>query len=168
MSTKSLLARLERAGRWVEDTLLVGLLLGMILLAGAQIIGRNLFGTAFLLGDELLRLMVLWVTLAAAVAASRSDRHISLSLLDRLLHGRWLALSRLTTQLFTAAVCGIVAWYGAAFVHDSYTYGDTLLGRVPAWTLQLVLPLGFGAMSYRHLVLALQQLRGIFAPEPAQ
>lgn len=158
MSTKSLLARLERAGRRVEDTLLVGLLLGMILLAGGQIIGRNLFGTTFLMGDELLRLMVLWVTLAAAVAASRSDRHISLSLLDRLLHGRWLSLSRLATQAFTAGVCGVVAWYSAAFVHDTYTYGDTLLGGVPAWTLQLVLPVGFGAMSYRHLVRALQQL----------
>ena len=81
---------------------------GMIGLASWQIIGRNLFSSTYILGDELLRLMVLWLTLAGAMAASRADRHISISLLDRFLEGRKLALARVTTHAFTAAICGML------------------------------------------------------------
>ena len=40
-----MLNRLEKAGAFLEDALLVTLLLSMILLAAYQIIGRNFFGT---------------------------------------------------------------------------------------------------------------------------
>jgi len=54
--------------------------------------------------NEALRLLVLWLTLAGAVAASRADRHVSISLLDRLLEGRALAAARVATHGFTAGV----------------------------------------------------------------
>lgn len=145
-----MLKRLAQAGTWIEDALLVTLLLGMILLAAGQIIGRNLFNTTFMVGDEALRLLVLWLTLAGGVAASRADRHISIALLDRFLDGRWLDLARVSTHAFTAAVCGLIAWYSVEFVQMSREFEDTLLGGQPAWVLQLVLPVGFAIMAYRH------------------
>jgi len=39
----------------------------------------------------------------------------------------------------------------------SYEYGDTLMKNAPAWMLQIVLPVGFGLMAYRHLVLAIKR-----------
>ena len=63
----TILQRLDSAGKHAEDAVLVLILGSMILLATGQIIGRNLFDTAFFAGDELLRLMVLWLTLAGAV-----------------------------------------------------------------------------------------------------
>ena len=161
-----LLRRLASTWGHVEDALLVTLLLAMILLAAAQIIGRNLFDTAFVLGDELLRLMVLWLTLAGAMAASRADRHISIAVLDRLLHDRALQLARALTHAFTASICGLIAWYGAAFVGLSREFGDTLLGTVPAWLLQLIIPLGFGVMCLRHATHALSSLFGDDPPAP--
>lgn len=153
---KTLLARLERAGSLAEDTLLGVLLLSMIGLAVGQIIGRNLFDTTFALGDELLRLMVLWLTLAGALAASRVDRHIAIAVLDRFLSGRALEWTRALLQLFTATVCALLCWYSYAFVASSFEYGDRLLGDIPAWMLQAPLPLGFGLMAWRHSVLALR------------
>lgn len=150
------LDRLERFGAQAENALLVTLLVGMLGLATAQIVGRNLLGESFILGDEALRLMVLWLTLAGAMAASRADRHVSVSLLDRFLHGRPLAAAKVSTQAFTAAVCGLLAWYSLAFVRSSLEFGDTLLGGLPAWALQAILPIGFGLMAWRHALHALR------------
>jgi TRAP-type C4-dicarboxylate transport system permease small subunit len=150
------LTRLERAGMHAENALLVTLLTAMMGLALTQIVGRNIFDRSFLVGDEALRLMVLWLTLAGAMAASRADRHVNISLLDRMLQGRPLAMARVITQGFTAGVCGLLAWHSLAFVRTSHEYGDTLMGGLPAWALQAILPIGFGLMTWRHLVLALR------------
>lgn len=156
--------RLESLGRWVEDLLLSLILLVMIGLASGQIIGRNLFGTTLVTGDELLRIMVLWLTLAAAVAASRADRHIAIALLDRYLAGWQLHAVRCLNHLFTATVCALLCYFSWQFVQLSREFEDTLLGGTPAWWLQLPLPVGFGIMTYRHVLHAFNALRGK-APE---
>ena len=143
-------ARLERLGRMAEDAVLVILLGGMVLLAAGQIILRNFFSIGFIWSDEALRLLVLWVAVAGAVAASRSDKHINIAVLDRFLPGRLAAVKNLLVHAFTASISGIVAWQGWLFVRTSREFGDVLMGGVPAWLLQLVLPVGFGLICYRY------------------
>jgi TRAP-type C4-dicarboxylate transport system permease small subunit len=157
MTATRLLERLERAGTLAENTVLVFILLGMVLLAGAQIFLRNFLDTSLFWGDEMLRLMVLWLTLAGGVAASRADKHISIEVLDRFLPWKVQLPARILIDLFTAFICALFAWHGARFVMASYEFGDTLMKSTPAWTLQIVLPIGFGLMAYRHLVLALKR-----------
>ena len=155
--TALVLSKLEKAGTYAEDALLLVILISMILLAGAQIFLRNFFDTSLFWGDELLRLMVLWLTIAGGLAASRIDKHISIKLLDRFLpEGAQLA-SKIIIDLFTASVCALFAWHSARFVMGSYEFGDTLMKNTPAWILQIVLPIGFGLMAYRHLVLAIKR-----------
>lgn len=163
-----ILGNLARAGQWLEDALLVLILTGMILLAAGQIILRNFFDVGFIWGDELLRLLVLWLAVAGAVAASRSDRHIAIELLNRFLPERGALAVKVVVHLFTAVVCGFVAWHALAFVRTSYEFGDLLLGNVPAWILQSVLPVGFGLVSWRYTVFTLREflrLLGRKAPE---
>lgn len=156
----ALLGRLETAGRWAEDLLLSLILLALIGLASWQILGRNLFGTTLVIGDELLRIMVLWLTLAGAVAASRADRHISIALLDRYLSGWQLHAMRFINHAFTASVCAFLCFYSWQFVKLSREFEDTLLGGTPAWWLQAPLFVGFGVMTYRHVLHAINALRG--------
>jgi TRAP-type C4-dicarboxylate transport system permease small subunit len=162
------LGRLERLGKALEDAVLVLLLTGMILLAAGQILLRNLFDFGFIWSDELLRLLVLWLAVAGAVAASRSDRHISLAVLDRFLPPRGQHLVAVLTHLFTATVCALIAWFSLDFVRMSHEFGDLLLGNVPAWVLQAVMPVGFALIAYRYTLLALREglsaVRG--TPEP--
>jgi TRAP-type C4-dicarboxylate transport system permease small subunit len=155
---KRVFARLERAARIAEDAALVLLLGGMIVLAAGQILLRNFLNIGFIWSDEALRLLVLWVAVAGAVAASRGDRHINIPIFDRFLPGPWGTLKDVVIHGFTAAICGVVAWHGALFVRSSQEFGDLLLGGVPAWILQLVLPVGFGLICYRY---ALFTARGL-------
>jgi TRAP-type C4-dicarboxylate transport system permease small subunit len=153
----SLFKKLERAGTYAEDALLLVILISMILLAGTQIVLRNFFDTGFFWGDELLRLMVLWLTIAGGLAASRMDKHISIAVLDRFLPRKLQAVTRIIIDLFTACVCALFAWHSGRFVMGSYEFGDMLMRNIPAWTMQIILPVGFFLMAYRHLILAIKR-----------
>lgn len=159
---KQLFARLDAFGRAAEDAVLVVILTGMILLAAGQIVLRNFLSVGFIWGDELLRLLVLWIAVAGAVAASRGDKHINIAILDRFLPGRLRTASKFVVDVFTSAICGVVSWHSLQFVLTSHEFGDVLLGGVPAWLLQSVLPIGFGLICYRYALFAIRDLVGLF------
>ncbi len=154
-------ARLDRFGRQAENALLVLLLSSLIVLAGLQIAQRNLFGGGFPWTDELLRILVLWLGLFGAVAASRDDNHINIDVLSRFLPERVKAGSRILVDLFTAAVCALLAWHGGRFALGERDYGTTLLGGFPAWLLQAGIPLAFGLIAWRYAVFSLRDLAAI-------
>lgn len=158
----SWLSRLDRAGRAAEDAVLVAILTGMILLAAGQILLRNFFDIGFIWSDEALRLMVLWIAVAGAVAASRNDKHINIAVLDRFLSPAIKAVVKLFIHAFTAAVCGIVTWHSIKFVQTSHEFGDLLLGAIPAWLPQMILPVGFGLICYRYSLFVISGLFRLF------
>jgi TRAP-type C4-dicarboxylate transport system permease small subunit len=162
---RSVLVRLEQAGRMAEDAVLVIILGGMILLATGQIVLRNFFDIGFIWTDEALRLLVLWIAVAGAVAASRSDKHINIAVLDRFLPGRLRSFKDVLIHGFTACISGIVAWHSLLFVQTSREFGDLLLGGIPAWLLQAVLPVGFALISWRYALFTLRSVRSLLRPE---
>jgi len=150
-----ILNKLERAGAHAEDALLLVILISMMLLAGTQIFLRNLFDNSIFWGDEMLRLMVLWLTVAGGLAASRMDKHISIAVIDRFLPKTAQLVTKVIIDLFTASICVLFAWQSARFVYGSYEFGDTLMRAVPAWTMQIIVPIGFTLMALRHVVLSI-------------
>jgi TRAP-type C4-dicarboxylate transport system permease small subunit len=160
------LERLARWGKAAEDAVLVLLLSAMIALAFGQIVLRNFFDSGVIWGDEALRLMVLWVALAGAVAASRADKHIAIDVLSRFLPPVGQRVARIITNSFTAAVCAVVAWHAMQFVMQAFEYEDELLGGLPAWWFQSVMPVAFALMSWRYFVFVVVDLFGSARPDP--
>jgi TRAP-type C4-dicarboxylate transport system permease small subunit len=159
-------AGLERLGRGLENLVLCTLLLVMVALAVWQIVARNFFDGGFLWADEFLKLLLLWLGLAGAVVASGEGKQIKMDVLSRFLPERYAALAELVTALFTAAVCALCAWHAGRFVLMEREFGSTLLGHVPAWIFQAVIPLAFGLIAWRYLAAAACRLFELFAKEP--
>jgi TRAP-type C4-dicarboxylate transport system permease small subunit len=134
-----------------EEMLLALLLGAMIALAGLQIGLRSLLGTGIPWADPLLRVLVLWVGLLGAVAASREGRHITIDVLSRMLPARARAAAGVATSLFTAAVAAILAWHGARFVASEHEFGSVAFAGIPAWSLESVIPFAFAAIALRYL-----------------
>ena len=151
--------RLATWVRRVEDGLLALLLGSLIFIAGGQILLRNVFSIGLSWSDELLRILVLWLALTGAVAASRGDRHIAIDVLSRFLPGQWLRIMTTLTSLFTAAICGILAVQSWVFVSQSREFEDVLLGGLPAWPFQVILPVAFALITVRYLIYAAYQFR---------
>ncbi len=151
-SPDSFWQRLARATAWLEDAILVLLLALMISLACSQIILRNIWDVGLAWGDPLLRVMVLWTGLLGAIAATRDDNHISIDILYRFLPPAAKQICRMLTDLFTAAVCGIVAWYAGLLVILEKQDGSILFAKFPAWISELILPVAFSIMALRFFI----------------
>jgi TRAP-type C4-dicarboxylate transport system permease small subunit len=154
------LARVAGLLRRLEDGALVLLLSAMILIGGAQIIMRNVVGDALGGADETQRLLVLWLAILGAVAASRDRRQLRIDLVSRYLRGRLRLALEAFADLLTAAVAAVIAWYAFAFVSDSLEFGDQLVGGVSAGLVQSIIPIGFALIALRHFVDGLLALIG--------
>lgn len=152
------LARADRFGRGLETALLALTLGAMIVLAAVQIALRNFWGAGLAWADEALRILVLWVTMLGAVAASRDQRHVSIDALSRYLPGPIRGAAAILIHSFASAVCLVLAWNSWLFMADSRSADDRVLGGdLPAWMVQLILPAGFALIAYRYGVAALRR-----------
>ena len=156
--------RIDRAARFLETWLIVIILGGLIVLGAAQIVLRNFFSFGFAWTDGLTRLAVLWLGLLGALAASRDGRHITMGAVTRYLPQRLQTFAGVGGAWFGAAVSGALSWFSWSFVSDSREFGDTLLGDVPAWWLQIIMPVAFALMAWQFFVQGMKRLRGKHAP----
>lgn len=157
--------RLSRLVAMMEDGLLVLLLSVMILVAAAQILLRNVFDIGLSWGDQTLRILVLWVALMGAVAASRENKHINIDVLLRFLSSQGRAVSQVVVGLFTSFVCGVVAFYAGRFVYLDYEAGAKVYGSLPVWIVETILPAGFAMIAVRYLIYASAQFKDFIAGE---
>jgi TRAP-type C4-dicarboxylate transport system permease small subunit len=93
------------------------------------------------------------------MAATRDGNHIQIDLLSRFLSEQLQRYVRLVTDLFSAFICGLLAWHGGRFAYFEWQDGSILFAAVPAWACELIIPLGFAVMALRFLVLGLLRLK---------
>lgn len=143
----------------LEDWLLTLFVVVLIVLAGAQILLRNVFESGFTWADPLLRFLVLWSAMLGAMIAAREDQHIGLDFINRFIDGTKLRIARFIALGFATVLCALMAWYSWGLVElDREGHTEGVIG-IPAWVIELVLPIGFGLMAIRFAIRA-------FAPAP--
>ncbi len=140
--------RLHRA----EDGLLACLLIVMIVLAGTQILMRNLFDSGFVWIDPLLRVLVLWLGLIGATVASRHNKHIRIDLLSRYFKRNTHRLIQSLVAQVSAWTCLVIAWFGMDWIRLDYADAVTTFAGIPAWTVEIIVPLAFALIGLRYLV----------------
>ena len=138
----------------------------LMLLSVAQIVLRLFFNTGFVWTDELTKLIVLWITLVASVAASRSDRHLRIDIVSNFVPERYARFPKLIVDAFAAVICGVLAWHSYRYLMLTVEFEDTVLIDVPAWIAYGVLPLAFAIMAYRFALSVAGLLRDIARGTP--
>jgi TRAP-type C4-dicarboxylate transport system permease small subunit len=155
-----MLGRLDRWGRALENFALVSLLSTMIVVAVAQIVLREVFNTGLVWASELLKLIVLWLTMFAAIAACRDDRHIRIDAISHLLPPSAIRVTRVVVDLFAAVVCAAVSYHAFRNLQLEIEFEETVLLDFPAWIAHAIVPIGFIVMGYRFVVSAAQKALG--------
>jgi len=159
-SHSSWLARAARVGLVLENAVLVALLGFLIVFSFAQIVLRNVFSVGVTWGDGLTRVVVLWLALLGALAASRDGRHIRMNALAQWLPPRLQVAVGVGSDVFAAVVSAALAYFAFVFVSESRSYGDVLFGQFPAWWFESIMPVAFALIAYRFVVHALGRKRG--------
>ena len=164
----NILSRLEKFGRAAENSALVLLLTGMIILAVGQIVLREVFSTGFGWADELIKLMVLWLAMVGSIAACRDNRHIRIDALSHLLPESVVTFTQMLVDVFAAIVCAVIAWHAYRYLQLEIEFEDIVLVSTPAWITHMIMPLAFGLISYRFIVNVLTKLHAlVYGPEEA-
>jgi len=140
---------INNAITFVENCLLALSLFVMIALASTQIIMRNVWDSGLSWGDPSLSILVLWVGMLGAMVATREQNHISIDILSRFLPEHLKGVNQIILDLFTAIVCGLLAYHSYRFVLMEFEDGTTAFGSVPAWLCEAIIPFGFGLIALR-------------------
>ncbi len=163
---KSMFMRLASIFQKLEDTILVFLMLAMISLAVFQIFLRNFFDAGIIWADPLVRVLVLWIGLIGAMAASRTDNHISIDVISRYLPLSVKKITSLLVYLFTAGVTALMAWHSYRFVSMERADGITAFAGVPAWVCEAIIPVAFAIISIRYTLFFFHHILKLFKQTP--
>ena len=137
-----------------ETFLLLFFLLSAILLASAQILLRNFFDSGIFWADSALRILVLWIGMTGAMYASRNKKHIRIDVLSHYLPEKLRDNIWRVTELITAIVCAIVAYYSIKLIQFEYEDGLIAFANVPVWLCESIIPFAFIVMSLRYFIYA--------------
>jgi len=142
--------------------LLVSALISMLVIAVIQICLRNFFDDGLFWAESFLRILVLWIAMLGAMVATRESNHISINILSRYLEEGPVRVIGLLTDLFSACICFVVAYYSFEFVQYEYVDKTIAFAKVPTWICQSIIPIGFLVMSLRFFA------NGISGKKPEQ
>jgi len=137
----------------LEDWFLILTLAAMVVLAIAQIFYRNVFGEGVVWIDPLLRVLVLWVAIAGAVVATRTDNHIRIDFFTRNIPKRFYKHIQRLVYAFCIFICSFIAYHAVRFVQMDYEFKTIAFANVPAWITELIIPIGFFMIAVRYLLL---------------
>jgi TRAP-type transport system small permease protein len=142
---------------YAVDSLLALALFAMVILVFTNVVLRYGFGTGIAAGEELTRLLFVWMVFTGAVAAYPAGEHMAFTGLLSVLQGRprWFALMVWVIRLLTLLACILLArgaWQqmGAAWGNKSAVLGyPSLLLPLPV----LLCTVALGCMVVREMVL---------------
>jgi len=149
--------KLSRVVAQIENALLAGLGLGLLIAAAAQLLFR-MWGAGPVWLDPLMRSATLWLALIGALVATREGRQLHIDVLAQRLPQRLGQLARVLVAAFTAAVCALLAQASWTLLLLEREGGGTAFSGVPNWWLLAILPLVFALMALHAL--------GRLAPAP--
>ncbi len=138
----------------IEDSLLIGFLLLMVFIAAFQIFARNFFDSGIRFGDELIRVLVLWISLMGAMVASRNNSHVNIDLISRYLPGHIKKVSTVLVGFFTSFICAVMAYFSFNFVMMEKADSVIAFSNIPAWVCQSIIPISFAVISARYLLIS--------------
>lgn len=143
-----------RGGRfgWLRqaENLLVALALAMLMvLPLIEIVGRKLFHSGLSGGPSLQQHLVLIIGLLGGMFAARDRRLLCLSTLTTFLKGRWQTFARVYSSAFAAGITVFLCLAALQLVQSEKGGGKILAYGIPLWTVQLIMPLGFGVIALR-------------------
>jgi C4-dicarboxylate transporter DctM subunit len=136
-------------GRRLEEGLLAVALATLIVLPLLEMVLRSGFETGVPGSSTLVQHLTLVISMAGSLLATRDNRLISFSTLPTLLRGVWLQRVRAISQTAAVVVAGALTLAGAQFVAVEREAARTFLFDLPLWIVELVLPVGFAAMTLR-------------------
>jgi C4-dicarboxylate transporter DctM subunit len=146
--------------RQFENLLISMALALMILLPLTESLLRRSFHSGISGSTVFVQHLVLYVGMLGGALAAREKRLLSLGGVTRYLGDPWKSTANLFCGSFTAAITFALFWASLRFVLASHEGSEVLYYNLPVWAVLLVLPVGFGLITFRMVMDASETLTG--------
>jgi len=146
--------------RDVEDLLISLVLAALVLLPPVEIVLRKVFQAGISGATAFQQHLTMLIGLLGGALAARERRLLALSTLTTFLKGWSQVLARVFSSAFAAGISVFLCVAAAQLVQAEKQGGKILAYGIPLWTIQLVMPLGFGVIALRLLWGAAESWRG--------
>jgi TRAP-type C4-dicarboxylate transport system permease small subunit len=150
-----ILKSIESVLNKIEGAVLIFLLLVMLFMAFGQVVLRNFFSGGLVWGDILLRHLVLWIGFLGAALATSGERHLNIDILTRYLPERLRGAVAALSNVFAAAVCFFLFRASLTFIGFEIVNKNTVFADIPSWFAQIIIPIGFGLLTFHFIVRAI-------------
>ena len=159
---------LKRIDNWLgglELGIVIFLLGTMIGFAFLQVVLRNIFSTGIVWVEIFLRHTVLWLGFLGGALATGNQRHIKVDAFSHLFSKRSQAFLHVITNLFAAFICLLLTQASIKFVGSEIEMKSIVFDGIPAWYVELIIPVGFALHSIHFLFRTLYSVRAAIYSE---
>lgn len=146
----------RRPAEWLAAVLGAAL----VVIVGASVVFRYVLNTGIDWGDEVARLLFIWVVFVGAYLAYQRQAHVAVTALRDRLPARVRPYHALVVGLLEAAFFGVVTVYGTVLVADTARFGQRAAGlQVPMAWYYVVMPVTGLMMTVQILTDAFRAFR---------
>lgn len=152
--------RFDKIVKRTEEVIFAVIILGMIGIGLAPIIMRYTGMSGITWTESLSQNMLLWITFLGAGTAIRERSSISIDAVPHLLSPHKRIILRAVTEIFSAIVCGVLAYFSISFVQDTFEFEKETIAflNIKEWWLTAALPCGFALLTLRLIIAAIEDL----------
>lgn len=133
----------------VEDAILAGVLALMMLIPIVEALLRRTISQGISNAPSIVQHLTLVAGMVGAAIAARDERLLTLGSAEALVPERWRLATRLLSRVVAGAVTALLCIASLQFVWGERASDMTVAYGVPAWPIQLVLPIGFALIAWR-------------------
>ncbi|MEO6036391.1 MAG: TRAP transporter large permease subunit [Verrucomicrobiota bacterium] len=147
-------AEIQGWSRWVRngENLLIAIALAILMLLPlAEILLRKGFHGGISGSTAFQQHLVLIIGLLGGMFAARDGRLLALSTLTNFLKGGWQTFARIFSSGFAVGITVFLCLAAIQLVQSEREGGKILAYGIRVWTIQLIMPIGFGIIALRIL-----------------
>lgn len=152
------LRRLERAFVWLNQGLVMLMMMAMAALVFTNVVTRYLFGFSLNWAEETSRYLMIWVAYLGAGLAMREGRHVAIEYLQGLLPPRLAPYARGVVALLILAFMVTLAVLGVQIAQFAWRQRTPVLG-LPQGAVYLAIPIGAGLFVLHFLIVLRDYVR---------
>lgn len=136
-----------------EDVVMVITMIGILVLAFANVVGRFVFNKSLAFADELVVAVFVLISLVGAALACREEGGlVGLALLSDRLHGPTKKLQKIVVNIISIIYCAVLTYEGVVRTMVDYTGGvHTFVLHWPRWIFWAFIPVS-GVCLILHFI----------------
>lgn len=134
----------------VDSLLCMAMFSLAVLIMVAQVVARYFLSSPLIWPEEVVTLLIVWMTFLGSIVVARKGEHIAVDLIFASLSARWQNRLHLIFDLAIAIILGLLAWGSLDAVQASWDLPSPMMD-IPRGVNYLAIALGSAGVALYHL-----------------